>query len=321
MVQPSVLPKVNYMGSFDLGELTKLVSIFAAFAYAIGVVAVNTYLHELGIVDFSFAKPKLLLTGVLVLFTFLLLASPPFFLAWFLATQSGQRGRIQYPRGILISIGIFIFILIAASASLCFREAGPGLGQITVWQIWEYMRPKSNGTKFLTALLIALAVYSPIVVASVSVYVATRLFEQTKPEKPTSRISAQGFYCAVAIALVVISTIGYICIFTSTFYPAIPQEFGGGEPYYESFSVADKDRCQLQQLGIPFAPNAPNITMPLPVVHETDTLVAVWLTDPTETVKWRFAIGELDKTQISSMMAHLAEPEKAAARASVPCTN
>jgi hypothetical protein len=54
---------------------------------------------------------------------------------------------------------------------------------------------------------------------------------------------------------------------------------------------------------------------------ETDALVAVWLKDPTETVKWRFAIGELDKTQISSIMAHLTEPEPAAARASVPCTN
>jgi hypothetical protein len=52
MAEPSDLPKVNYMDSLDLGELTKLVSIFAAFAYAIGVVAVNTYLHELGIVDF-----------------------------------------------------------------------------------------------------------------------------------------------------------------------------------------------------------------------------------------------------------------------------
>lgn len=54
----------------DLSGLTKLVTVAAASAYASGVIAINTYLHGLGIVDFSFAKPKLLLTGITVLFTY-----------------------------------------------------------------------------------------------------------------------------------------------------------------------------------------------------------------------------------------------------------
>jgi hypothetical protein len=51
-----------------LEGLTKYGAALAAVAYATGVVAINTYLHELGIADFSFAKPKLLLTGILILF-------------------------------------------------------------------------------------------------------------------------------------------------------------------------------------------------------------------------------------------------------------
>jgi hypothetical protein len=318
VAQPGYIPKVSFATSPDLGELTKLVSIVTALAYIIGVVAVNTYLHDLGIVDFSFAKPKLVLTGVLVLFTFLLLAAPPFFLAWFLATHPGQKGRAECPRGILVSIGIFLVILVAASACLCFGAGRPGLGQITVWRIWEIMKPNGDGEKTLTAVLLASAVYLPIVVGSVSVYTATRIVGKTKLGKPVG-ISAGGVYLLVAIAFVVLSTIGYVYIFTSTFYPAIPQEYGGGEPYYESFSIADGDICQLQQLGIPFEQDKRNITTLLPVVHETDTEVAVWLKVPKEKGEWQFAIGEVNKKLISSMMARQAESKPVALLTSVAC--
>jgi hypothetical protein len=171
---------------------------------------------------------------------------------------------------------------------------------------------------FVTGLLIALSVYAPIIVAAASVYAATRMFDQAKSENPILRISLKWFYFAVAIVVAVISTIGYIVVFTCTFYPAIPQEFGGGEPYYESFAIAGPDPCQLQQLGIHFDPTIRNLTQPLPVVHETDALVAVWLRDRDETSEWSFFIWELDKTQISSMLAHKQKPDKPSPLAPCP---
>jgi hypothetical protein len=312
------IPKGSFPESLDLSELTKLITVATAFAYAIGVVAVNTYLHDLGIVDFSFAKPKLLLTGVLVLFTLLLLASPAFFLAWHLGNHAGKKERVKRPRGILVSLASVIVVLLVASACLCFRQGGPGLGQITVWRLWEIMKPKSDGKRALTALLLASVVYLPIVVGSISVYYATLFFKRTGQEKCVHNCASR-LYLLVATSFVVISIIGYIYIFAATFYPAIPQEFGGGQPYYESFSIAESDRCLLQQLGIPFNAHTPNITELLPVVHETDTQVAVWLKEK-EAGEWQFAVGELDKRLIGSMMAHQAAGKPVAVLTSLPCT-
>jgi hypothetical protein len=318
--------------SFDPGRLTTLVSAVAAFAYVIGVVAINSYLHELGIVDFSFAKPKLLLTGILVLFTFLVLAFPLFFLTWSIASSHGQVLRTRSSlTHTLLSVFFFLFLLILASAWLCVQkqpsgQMQPGLGQITAWWIWElirkwpFMKQEGFSTRPLAALMIALAVYVPVFLAVASAYVATRLFDQARSENPALQISFKWFYFIVAIGLVVMSTIGYIYVFTGTFYPAIPQEFGGGQPYYESFAIAEEDRCPLQQLGIPFLPShQQNITEPLPVLHETDTLVAVWLKNiPSpnggkggDDGSWtsRFVVAELDKKQINAMtVSHAQNP-------------
>jgi hypothetical protein len=307
-VEPATGRKVQ----FDIGKLTTTVSVMAAFAYATGVVAINTYLHELGIVDFSFAKPKLLLTGILVLFTFLLLAYPLFFLAWSLARGCSAIPRIPPSmKGVLISIAIFFAVLIAASA-FCFRN-GPQMGEITAWQIWAFIKVcplmGSGGlcAKAVTALVIALAVYLPVFVAAVAVYVAKRIFDQARSEDPRSHLSLRWFYFTVAVGIGVIFTIGYIYVFTGTFYPAIPQLFGGGEPYYEGFAIAEEGRCPLHELGIPF--DDASITKPLPVLHETDSLVAVWLkkgdlpaaaSNQEGDRGWssRFVVAEIDKGQI-----------------------
>ena len=100
----------------------------------------------------------------------------------------------------------------------------------------------------------------------------------------------------------VISILGYICAFTYTFYSVIPQEFGGGEPYFQSFGVPADNVIQLQQLGILFETGNTTITQPLPVLHETDTLVAVWVNDVPGACpsSWDFKAVELDKKLISA---------------------
>lgn len=99
------------------------------------------------------------------------------------------------------------------------------------------------------------------------------------------------------------SLITYIYLFSLTFYAAIPQAFGGGKPYFENFVVADKGKCQLQQLGIPFLREQPNVTEPLPVLHESDILVAVWLGKQDDcTGRWNAVVVQLDKTLIVASM-------------------
>ncbi len=305
------VPESQPESPFDLGGLTKVVSVSAGFAYVVGVVAINTYLHELGIVDFSFAKPKLLLTGILVLFTFALLALPPFFVAWSMGSRHGLVGQTHASiRGMYLSTIFFLILLIVASAFLCFSKDAPGMGQIAMWRVWEELKPRGSfALTSLASLLIALEVYIPILFGSGCVYAATRLFDNIKSEEPAPVIGAKQYYLALVIGAIAISCIGYVYTFTRTFYPAIPQEFGGGEPYYESFAVAEQDRCQLQEMGIPFFPET-NITVPLPVLHETDSTTAVWLESPSASTF--FVVAEFDKQQISDTMVHVPKPQQKA---------
>jgi hypothetical protein len=299
MTESGKIPALNEIWShFELGGLTKLVSVLAIFAYGTGVIAINMYLHGLGIVDFSFAKPKLLLTGILVLVTFLLLAFPPVFYAWSIAAGHYPKGRMPFLMRILIPLFGFFFVLLFSAAPLFFT-GHPSMGQIAVWKVWAGIKPHDVPVKSLTAVIVAVGVYLPICFAAVSVYAATRLFGPTIEEQPARSISLRWVGLAFATAAFVVSAIGYICMFTLTFYSLIPQEFGGGEPYYQSFAVASEDACQLQELGIPFA--QANITQLLPVVHETDTMVAVWLPlggGKKGSGDWDFAVAELDKGQI-----------------------
>lgn len=287
------------LSQLDLGALIKYGGVSGGLAYATGMLAVNIYLHQLGITDFSLAKPKLILTGVVVLLTFLLLALFPIFAALWISGRRAAGGRTsRTPRRMVFLLLFPLFVLIAASACLCFRK--PGLGQIAVWKVWELINTKHQ-TAFnssLTTLVIAAAVYLPICLAAVSAFKATRLCNRAKSQATASQIVPERVYFPVALALAVISFIGYIYIFSITFYPAISPAFGGGKPYLERFAIAEAERCQWQQLGIPFVDEHSNATAPLPVLHESDALVAVWLTDDPES--WQPIVVELDKNQISA---------------------
>jgi hypothetical protein len=285
---------------FDLGEATKVVSIVAAFAYATGVIAINTYLHELGIVDFAFAKPKLLLTGIMVLFTYLLLAFPAFFLAWSMATWHGQVARrLSSLRYIVILLVGSLVLLIGASVFSCFQEH-PAMGQSTVWDVWRWTKPEhSDFKKILASFLVVTEVYVPIFIAAVSFYFVALLLDRERVGERSPQMSLGRFFLAIAGAVFVVAAIGYIVVFTNTFYSVIPQEFGGGQPYYQSYAVPEEDLCQLQQLGIPFVSGRSNVTQPLPVLHETDTMVAVWLRD-TSKAGWSFVVTELDRNLITA---------------------
>src|SRR5580658_3287737 len=112
-------PKKDVLNSFDFSDLTKLFGVLSALAYGTGVVAINTYLHGLGIADFSFAKPKFFLTGTLIFSTFLLLAAAPISFTWRKACcpvrQEGIPTFTYSSRGVfLIGFCSFAALLIAS---------------------------------------------------------------------------------------------------------------------------------------------------------------------------------------------------------------
>jgi hypothetical protein len=288
---------------FDLGALSGFGAAAAALAYATGTLTINIYLHQLGITDFSLAKPKLVLTGILVLLTFLLLAPLPVFVAWLIGTR-GQDGRVLPPsREIVFWMLLPVLGLIAASASLFLGDI-PGLGQTAAWRVWEFIKPQSCAAKALAGLLIAAEVYVPVCLAGVSAFAATRLFDQVRVAGTYKIHPEKLVYFLFVTALAVASIVGYIYAFSITFYPAISSEFGGGKPYFERFLIAEDGRCQLQQLGIPFNTDQPNITQFLPVLHESTALVAVWLKESAADEHLEnepYVVVQFDKAQINAV--------------------
>jgi hypothetical protein len=321
MAEPSAVPATDVRAdtqeiSLDFAALTKYGAISAALAYATGMLTINTYLHKLGITDFSFAKPKLILTGVLVLLTFLLLALLPIVVA--LRMAENVRPVRPHSRKILFLLLLPLVALFGASAALCFGRT-VGLGQIMVWGIWDLLKERNPLTESLASLVIAAEVYIPICVAAVSAFLAARLLQRARAKEGKQQAIPERVYYPIALSVAIVAVVGYICIFALTFYAAVPQAFGGGKPYFESFAVSDDGRCSLLQLGIPFAEKQPAVTKPLPVLHESDNLVAVWLekkvTNTAETgeranreVSWNAIVVQVDKKLINAIMA---EPKTA----------
>jgi hypothetical protein len=264
----------------DLTALTKYIGGVAAFAYGTGIVALNTYLHGLGIADFSFAKPKLLLTGTLILASFLLLASAPVFAAWQMA--GGLAASKNNPESAALSRGLFMLgiaslaLLAATAYFLCFRVRSE-LGEIREWWLSGFIGMEQNGSKLLGCVLVVVLLYAPVWIAAIAAFQARKHLGRAALNKPGAHIYLERFYGALAIALLLVSVIAYIAMFTFLIYPAVPVEFGGGKPYFESFAINDGQQCQLRQIGIPFADDIRGVTRPLPVLHESDTVVAIWV--------------------------------------------
>jgi len=263
--------------AFNLGSVTKMAAALAALAYGTGVVAINTYLHGLGIADFSFAKPKLLLTGTVVLSSFLLLASAPLFISWsYCVRLEGKEKETTRSLEMLVVGIVALALLVFAACQLCFGLDSQ-LGRLQAWWLSEHLSHDSAMQKTLAVFAIVLGAFSPGCAAAFFAFKAKRCWTRAKPVDGGACIPLEYFHFAGALAVVLAAFIGYILIFAFVFYPSIPVEYGGGKPYFESFAIAEEQVCPLQRIGIPFERTHHGITQPLPVLHETDASVAIWL--------------------------------------------
>jgi hypothetical protein len=262
--------------ALDIAGIAKYSAVLAAFTYSMGALAINTYLHQLGITDFAFAKPKLLLTGILVVSSFALLAAPLFFLIWKCVGRSVPGWNELPSFKELLSLVLACGALLAICCGyFCFTR--PAMGQISVWWIHEQIERSDLFTHCLETAIIFAENYLPVLMAAFCAFQAARSLFVRKQKGLRRRISFENFHLAMAILFAVIFTLVYIYSFALTFYPVVPQAFGGGQPYFESFAIAPGQQCPLEQIGVPFDPLRQNVTMPLPVMHESDALVAVWL--------------------------------------------
>lgn len=287
----------------DLETMAKIGAITAALAFATGTLTINTYLHHLGITDFSLVKPKLILTGTLVLVSLLLLALFPLYVTWQLVHRSEHKA--WFTRRLFLLL-IPLAGLFAISAYLCFPTR-IGLGQIGVREAWHTINTmgwqRSLFTALLTTLLLTFELYLPAVGVSVFAVAALKALDRVRLVPPTSILRTQWIEFLLAFSATAICGVWYLGAFGVTLYPAIPTQFGGGQPVYQRIEVDNVGRAQLMQLGVAFDGDT-NITCALPVMHDSDTLLAVWLQRPNteENGRWGAVVLQLDKKQIGASM-------------------
>jgi len=303
-------PPVRDSGTpFSADTITKYGTILAIVSYSVGVLAINMYLHALGITDFSFAKPKLILVGADILFAFVLLAPYPAMVAWRFAHPHTRARTLLLSRRMLWP-AVPLIVLLAASAYLCLSR-GDGFGRVAFWKVWSWTKwaglvPALH--ECLASVVIAAGVYLPVCIAIGAAFRARRLYDRAAAEKsPTHATLERGSFTAW-VAISVMSFIVYVHFFTLTFYSSLGQAIGGGQPYYQSIAVAPEERCQLGELGIPFISQNASVTQPLPVLHESDTVVAFWLRGGKQVSGLgddNYIVVQLDKKLVNGARVHL----------------
>jgi len=242
--QGNTVPERERASNPGIGELTKIGAASAALAYGIGMLTINTYLHKLGISDFSLAKPKLILTGVLVILGFSLLGLLPIFVARRLADD----GRPKRRNSRILWVLLFLPLLFLFGASLYYCSEKPGLGQLTVWEIHRHFTGIGpHPAVLLRSLTVTAEVYFPVCVAAVFACLAARLLHEHKTQHD-SELSPERISALVLVALAVVSVFGYMVVFSRTFYAAIPSAFGGGEPRIVNRMSHSPYRCCMNPI-------------------------------------------------------------------------
>jgi hypothetical protein len=237
----------------DFEGLAKAGGFMVAAAYAVGLLASNVYLANLGITDFSLLKFKAIFTGALVLGSLVLVASP--------AMQVGfnvtYRSKIAHPNltsrmsEILWVLSPFVLTTIATSI---VSEQPFALGEklkfdysIAYWSDWVGWALKPALNLFSSAT--AMAIF----------FVAAARFYTKATSKPS--IEGKGYAWSqfiVAATAVIFCIAWYTSAFAGRFYDAIPQQFGGGKAKYVLLSTDDTAKMQLRRMGLRFFCNPVN---------------------------------------------------------------
>jgi hypothetical protein len=84
-------------------------------------------------------------------------------------------------------------------------------------------------------------------------------------------------FMVIAFALVATTALLYSVLFMLYVYPTIPEQFGGGRPQRVSVLFASDASQDPGEIGLPLEPQKQRLSVPLELVHETDSLYVIRL--------------------------------------------
>jgi hypothetical protein len=228
---PEARPRVN------LESVTRTAAFVAIVSYATGLVVVNTYLQQVGVSDFELLRPRFVTTGLLFLLMLAVGAGCPALIVALWSRPEGQKSA-RVRRGIVL-VGLLAAPL-ALFVALTLGDLG---GSVAFYVVTAFvgvaaLRPWITGRAWWTRILVLMR----------------------GPNHPTDVINS-----AVGLVVLVMSGTLVLVFFSRATYPYIPEQWGGGKPYYARFIVTDEAAAELPKF---FVKARGNITRPVRLLFQ-----------------------------------------------------
>ncbi len=220
--RPSTASIVSFTQRVSVASIGQLLTIVAVSGYVLGLLVVNMYLFKIGVSDFSILRPRFVLTGFLATLPLLLLINI------IVAIVIAVLGFVEFLRsnGSRKDKRVSVLFWLSTVSTACIIV-------IVAAGIWRWVTV--SGIDFRSDLIAAIdwrsidsllwiLFLTPIVVTT---YVLTNREASTRNHHQRAWLHAIGYLYGL---LLVLGFVGfwYIDFFTSTFYPIVPEQFGGG---------------------------------------------------------------------------------------------
>jgi hypothetical protein len=252
------------------------VAVVAGLFYVLGFLTTNAYLYKLGVSDFSLLRTRFILTGVLTLVPLMLA------LVWgiYAAFDMTVYGR---PGGLSRSAYLYIFTDIAVPFGLYFL-------------LFAYVAENDVVTAARDAALLA-GVCAFLVLTLLTALALYRKSERRplshlvyRGEPPNLEQFSQRFGVPSAVLESMVFGVGgvllglaYISIFGYQFYPALPEQLGGGRPRIVQVLIDPNAVPAVRELGLDVTEEAP-LSPPLELLWEGEQSYVIRLPEPEQRI-------------------------------------
>ena len=273
-------------GPAPIEQMVRSVAVVAGLFYVLGFLTTNAYLYRIGVSDFSLLRTRFILTGVLTLAPLALALVWGIYAALDFTVYGGEGGLSR-------NAYLWVFVDIAAPFVLYFL-------------LFSFVAENDVYTSARDAALLS-AICALVVLAllgSLSLY-------HTSERRPLSHLAYRGhppdlgrfserFGVPNAVVESMVFGVGgvllflaYVGIFGHHFYPAIPEQIGGGRPRAVQLLIAASAVPAARELGLDVSEEAP-LSPPLELLWEGEESYVVRLPEPRQRAVVQIARGLVD---------------------------
>jgi hypothetical protein len=283
-------------GKIPIDSLVRSVATVGALFYVLGFLTTNAYLYKLGVSDFSLLRTRFILTGVLTIAP-LALALIGGLYAALDVTVYGSDG------GLTTRAYLWILLDVAFPFALYFVLFSVVAENDVVTSARDAALLSAICAVIVLAALASLAVYRKSERRPLS-HLAYR-GQPITYDRFTERFGVPNAVVETMIFAVagVVLLLTYIGLFGQYFYPAMPEQLGGGRPRMAQILVSGDAVPAVRQLGLDVTEDAP-LSPPVELLWEGEESYVIRLPRPHHGAVVQVARGLVAGVVTGEVLAH-----------------